>query len=486
MDLNFEGGSLKYFERVCSAVYTCEETTELIVPDAMPDASEVLMADGQTFLRGKEARPNALVISGVSEVTVLYRPEDGGIRQLKLEVPFEGESACAGLKETDPLTACVHLVSAEARILNSRKLLVRTEVCILACAWQPKTLRWAKDTADAALEVKREKRSLFPVTEVTEKTFDLTDTLPLPAGKPPVGELLCCRAGLQQEAADAVGGRLILRGTAFVSAVYLSVSGELAEAGLRSPWSAVLELPPEEGETQCVFTPALTGCSVTLSDGGLEVDLGGVVQAAVHRRVETEYIADAYSAQRELTLETETRTVTVSCSQSEQTDALTVRLEGSKTPRSLTALFADCGKPRQERDLWRVPVTVKALCTGEGGPMLLTGRGEAVCRSLESPVLRIGEVYASVSAAGAEVRTPVIFSGVQEETAELQLVTGAALSDAPAEGTSSAAILLRTLPGDTVWSLGKRKKLPCSAIRSVNGLGEDEEPTPGTLLLLAK
>ena len=62
----------------------------------------------------------------------------------------------------------------------------------------------------------------------------------------------------------------------------------------------------------------------------------------------------------------------------------------------------------------------------------------------------------------------------------------AALSDAPAEGTSSAAILLRTLPGDTVWSLGKRKKLPCSAIRSVNGLGEDEEPTPGTLLLLAK
>lgn len=486
MELNFEGGSLQYYERVCSAAYSCEETTELIVPDTLPDAAEILMADGQTFLRGKEARPGALAISGVSEVTVLYRPEEGGVRQLKLEVPFEGENPCPGLTETDRLTACVHLVSAEARILNSRKLLVRTEVCILACAWQPRELAWAERSPDAALELKMEKRSLFPVTEVTEKTFDLSETLPLPAGKPPAGELLCCRVSLQQEEANPVGGRLILRGTAFLSAVYLSMAGELAEAELRSPWSAVLELPAGDAEVKCVYTPAITGFSASLSEGGIDMDLGGVVQAAVHRRMDAAYISDAYAVERELTVHTESRTLTADCAQLEQTDVLTLRLEGKQTPRSLTALFADCGRPRQEKELWRVPVTVKALCMGESGPVLLTGRGEAVCRSLSAPVLRTGELYASVSAAGAEVRVPVIFSGEQEEQAALSFVTGAELAETEEAPNRLTAVLLRTRPGDTIWALGKRKKLPCSAIRSINGLDENEEPAPGTLLLLAK
>ena len=488
MEVNFAGGSLRYVERVGCAAFVCEETTELIVPELLPDVSEILMADGQTFLRGKEARKNALSVSGVSEVTVLCRPEEGGIRKLRLEVPFEGESACAGLTETDRLAVSVHLMRAEARMLNSRKLAVRTEVCVLASAWSPRTLEWAKDTAAGTeLELKKERYSVFPVTEVTEKTFELSETLPLPAGKPPAGELLYCRAGLQQEEANPVGGRLILRGTVFLSAMYLSLSGEPAEADLRVPWSAVLDTSLEEGEQTCETALALTGLDAELSDGGLRVELGAVAQAAVHTRTELCCISDAYSMSGELTPETEQRSLAAACVRTEQTDVLTLRLEGKRTPRSLTAIFADCGRPRQEKELCRVPVMVKALCAGDGGtPVLLTGSGEAVCRGLTDPAVRTGELYASVTAGGAEVRVPVIFTGVQEEARTLTFVTGATGEETPEGAEGLTAVLLRTRPGDTVWELGKRKRLPCAAIRSVNGLGPEEEPAPGTLLLLAE
>ncbi len=335
--------------------------------------------------------------------------------------------------------------------------------------------------------MKKECSSVFPVTEVTEKVFELSETLPLPAGKPPAGELLYCRASLQQEEANPVGGRLILRGTAFLSAVYLSLSGEPAEADLRMPWSAVLDTAAGEGEQSFETELAITGLDAELSDGGIRVELGGVAQAAVHTRMEIEGIADAYSVSCELSPETEKHSIASACVRSEQTDVLTLRLEGRQPPRSLTAIFADCGRPRQDQELCRVPVTVKAICAGEDGtPMLLTGRGEAVCRGMQNPAVRTGELYASVSAGGAEVRVPVIFTGMQEEMRVLTLLTGASADEKPAGAAEFSAVLLRTRPGDTVWELGKRKRLPCAAIRSVNGLGEDEEPAPGTLLLLAR
>lgn len=488
MEVNFVGSSLKYEERIGELTFTCEETAELVVPDALPDVSEILMADGQSFLRGKEAKKNALVVSGLSEVTVLYCAEDGDLRKLRLEMPFAGENACAGLTETDWLSASVCLMSAEARILNSRKVAVKTEISIRVSAWSPRMLEWAKDAPETeTLELKKETCVAFPVTEVTEKTFEVSDTLPLPAGKPPVGEILYSRAGIQQEEANPVGGRLILRGTAFLSVVYLSLSGETAEADLRMPWSAVLDAASDGEEQSCAVELALTGLHTELNEGGISVDLGGVAQAEVYTRTELCYLTDAYSTAFALTPETQTAKLTGACKRSEQTDVLTLHLEGRQPPRSLTAIFACCGRPRQEKELCRVPVTVKALCAGEDGKtILLTGQGEAVCRGMMNPGFRTGELYASVSSGGAEVRVPVIFSGMQEEIKTLTLLTGAAAEDAPQETGEFTAVLLRTRPGDTVWELGKRKRLPCAAIRSVNGLESDEEPAPGTLLLLAK
>lgn len=374
-------------------------------------------------------------------------------------------------------------------MLNSRKLVVRVIVCIFACAWSPRELNWAKEaSADGAeLEQRHETLRLFPVTRVTEKTFSASELLPLPAGKPAVGEILYHRVSLQKEEANPVGGRLILRGTAFLSVVYLSQNGDPAEAELRAPWSAILEVPETDGERSETVTLAMTGSSAELADGGISFELGGVVQASVRGRTEVRYLSDAYAVGQELSVRTEQREMTASASPFEQTDVLTLTLEGRRQPRSLTAIFADCGKPRRERDEVRVPVTAKALCTDENGmPVLLTGQGEAVCRNPEVSGLRIGEIYAAVSSAGSEVRVPVLFSGEQTETAALSLVTGGELAESKADENRPSAILLRAAPGDTVWSLGKRKRLPCASIRSVNGLPEGAEPAPGTLLLLAK
>ncbi len=141
-----------------------------------------------------------------------------------------------------------------------------------------------------------------------------------------------------------------------------------------------------------------------------------------------------------------------------------------------------------DQETVRVSVAAKALCRMEDGGMeLLTGRGEAVFPGTGCvPEVACGELYASLTASGAEVRVPVRISRERSRAERVTYLTGGAAEEGEEGGPEPAVTLLRAEAGDTVWSLGKRKRVPCAAIRAYNHLEEGEEPAPGTLLLLAK
>lgn len=489
MEIRCKGGSLLYYERILDAAVSREDTREVIVPDSLPDAAEILETCGQTLIRGKDVRSDAVVVSGLSELAVLYRTEDGGLGRLPVDVPFEAELDCPSPGDRLRIVASVRLVSGEARLFNSRKLAVRAEVCVTASVWSPRELEWAEE-AEAegrSLELLRETRTVWPCVEVDERTFTAEDTQPLPNGKPPAESILSVRASLREEEASPVGRKLVVRGSALVTAAYLSEGGEVAQADFRLPWSAFLELP-EEGETDYALTTALTGCSAELGEGGFSFTLGGVAQAALRCRREIRCIADAYGTDFLFRPVFETAVLEGETVRDSGTDTLTLRLESLRKPRSFLDLFAECGRPRMDQETVRVSVAVKALCGMEDGSMeLLTGRGEAVFPGEGSvPEVDCGELYASVTASGAEVRVPVRISRVRSREERVTFLTGGSAEEDGEGGPEPAVTLLRAEEGDTVWSLGKRKRVPCAAIRAYNRLEEGEEPVPGALLLLAK
>ncbi len=489
MEIRCKSGSLLYYERILEAAVTQEDTQEVIVPDSLPDAAEILETCGQTLIRGKDARLNAVAVSGLSELTVLYRTEDGGLGRLPVDVPFEAELACDASGDQLRIVASVRLVSGEARLFNSRKLAVKAEVCVTVALWSPRKLEWAEEaeTEGCSLELYRETKTLWPCVEVDERTFTVEDSQPLPGGKLPAESLLSVRASLQEEEAAPVGRKLVVRGSALVTAVYRSEGGRIAQTDFRLPWSAFLELP-EEGETDYSVTTALTGCSAELGEGGFSFTVGGVVQAVLRCRREICCISDVYGTDLLVRPVFETAVLEGETRRDSGTDELTVRLESLRKPREFLDLFAECGRPRMDQDAARVSVAVKALCVMEdGGTELLTGRGEAVFPGEGGvPEVSCGELYASVTAAGAEIHVPVRFTRSRSKAESVSFLTGGTAEELGAAERGPAVTLLRAETGDTVWSLGKRKRVPCAAIRAYNHLEEGEEPVPGTLLLLAR
>ncbi len=490
MDIRFKGASLQYYERILNTAVSQEDTAEMIVPDALPDVAELLLTDGCSMIRGKDVHRSGVSISGLSELTVLYRAEDGSLGRMPAEIPFETEIGFNVADDASRIAASVRLVSGEARILNSRKLLLRAEVCVTVSVWMPKELRWVSEAAaeDCHVDKKTERCRISSVIALEEKTFTAEDVLSIPAGKNPAEKLLYARASLRQEDAEQVGRKLVVRGSASVTAVYQSTAGDVTSAELRLPWSAFLELPEGESELGWELVTAMTGCSAELTDGGFGLTVGGVIQAVIRSEKEICWIADAYGTNCVFTPAFETAEVDTETVCQTETETAVIRLDSIRKPRSIAFITADCGKPRQEKDTVRLPVSVKALCVMEDGKMeLLTGKGEAGLAGNGSvPEIICGEVFAALSAGGAEARVPVSFRRTVVRRRQLSFLTDAEVSPEKEKPDCPNVILLRASEGDSVWALGKKKGISCDAIRSYNQLSEGEEPQPGMLLLLAR
>ena len=75
LKLEFLTETLQYLRPVLRETKTGEESAETIIPDSIPDVSEVLSASGMAFLRGRElSEGRAAVAAGIS-ASILVQPE---------------------------------------------------------------------------------------------------------------------------------------------------------------------------------------------------------------------------------------------------------------------------------------------------------------------------------------------------------------------------------------------------------------------------
>ena len=493
MEISFESESLRYYERLYSASFTHEETTEMIVPDALPDVGGVLMVEGTALLRGKEANTDSLSVTGVCDLSILYLPEDGGeLQKLTMEAPFSAVTPCPGLTEQGRAVISLRLMNGEARLLNSRKLLVRTEVCINAGVWIPRQLEWNRECrAESGVEILTREYGLLPVTDVTEKTFSAGEVLDLPGGRPEAQEVLSARVSLRTEEMNAVGSKLILRGAARIGVFYLSARGEAGEAELQLPWSLILELEEDGADQRYEVTTAVTGFRVApAEEGGIMAELGAVAQAVVRSRRSIRCVADAYGIGQELDTRVETVRMETGGEVLETGESVRLQLEAQKNMGRVVHICIGVGRPRSENGEYRAAVQAKALCLGEGGGWTaLSGRGDAVCPGESSAAMTVeaGEPYGSVNGRGVEVRVPVNYRCPRWETGEVRVLTGAESVQETGTGERQPAIsVILTREGDSVWSLGKANRVSCAGIRQVNGLEAEEEPAAGSLILVLR
>ena len=270
MELVFQEKQLDYLGRVLDQTVTQELTAEVIVPDSCADADRVVDAFGTLLVRAEECTAGSASVSGEVQAGILFVTEDGRLERLETVIPFSARRGWEGEQSDCRLQCVCRLCSVDARLVHSRKLLVRAGVsCTLTVyAAFARTLHDFPEPAPT-LQLRRKRLPLRLPRGLGEKSFSLNEEIEIPASKPPVERLLKCVYALDTAERKTIGNKAVFKGRLTVHILYEAPDGSLQRQETELPFSQFAELEQDLDEGDLTVFLALTSAE-TEPDGQLD------------------------------------------------------------------------------------------------------------------------------------------------------------------------------------------------------------------------
>ena len=311
MELVFQEKQLDYLGRVLDQTVTQELTAEVIVPDSCADADRVVDAFGTLLVRAEECTAGSASVSGEVQAGILFVTEDGRLERLETVIPFSARRGWEGEQSDCRLQCVCRLCSVDARLVHSRKLLVRVGVSCTLTVYAAFTLT-LHDFPEPAptLQLRRKRLPLRLPRGLGEKSFSLNEEIEIPASKPPVERLLKCVYALDTAERKTIGNKAVFKGRLTVHILYEAPDGSLQRQETELPFSQFAELEQDLDEGDLTVFLALTSAE-TEPDGQLDcrrllLSAGILAQCTVCGEQPVELIEDAYCLDAELKPQWET------------------------------------------------------------------------------------------------------------------------------------------------------------------------------------
>lgn len=499
MELAFEKNAVDHLQKLVCQVVNQEETAETVVPDSLPDVGRIVGCWGVPVIRSKEWRQSGMGVAGGVTAWVLYVPEDESApRQVAVYLPFTMKWDFPPTEQEGQMQVSCRLRSIDARMVNSRKILVRASLSCRGEAFCPgQAVFYTLESPPKELEVLRQRLPLQLPTELTEKSFLLDEELELPGGTPAVSQIVAYQIQPALSDAKVLGEKAVFKGSCSLHFLYMTPEDRLAVWDFELPFSQYTELArtyDQEEELQAELV--MTGVEVTADEDGrrLRLKCSIVAQCLVLARQTVDLVQDLYSLRHTVTPQVQA----IPMKNRLDRQQLREQAEGSFPLNSGTlvdsTVLPDHPKLRREgaEMLVEAPVTCSILYYDEAG--LLQGRSvHSACQSrirlaegctCEAACQISGPVQWSVGGGSATVRAGLEVTVDSFGSSDLEMITGAELSEAAKPDPDRPSLIIRApLPDATLWDLAKASGSTVEAIRGANHLTQDV-PNPEKLLLI--
>ena len=495
MEVNLKRESIQYCTPVYSDTIRREETLETVVPDTLPDVARILDTDAAVYLRSKALQQGRIQIEGSVRCTMLYIGEDSERPQkIEADMPVSFSSEAGDAADGDALAVNVCISSADARLINTRKIQFRVSVCAAAAVFRTVTAELPAEAEQTpGLYTLTETKSVSFLTGIEEKSFLVSDEAELPAGCPPMERLLYCSHTETVEELKQVGEKMILQGTVRLDALYLTAEDDAPQhQSFRVPFSQILDMPNGKAELSTVILTS-GGCYVeplSGSDGitALHLELHLCAQTLCRSETEIRYIADAYSLKCGCTLKTDTIRTLNTPQPTVLRQSLRESVEAPDAPKEILYTRVTAAFPGRTENGVAENVCIRILYRTQRGSIASMTRTVPLtfdCGVPSSAVLpevpRFGDIYAAAGESAIEIRCPAELTVDVSDSAELTYVNAMELSDnaSDPDGECPSLIVIR-LGADSLWSVAKKYHSTCDLIESAN----PGAVNPGDLILI--
>lgn len=498
MELIFETKTADYLREVFSSVIAQEESGESIVPDSHPDVGQILQTFGTVVLRGKECRNGSIHLSGGVQAGVVYEPEDHSApRSLQAYLPFSVRMEHPAITESTEVHAVCRIRHIDAKVIHSRKILVRVSLCGGVTGYEPAQQTFSLSPAEPVdLQLRSAVYPIVRPVEFAQRQFPMAEEIELPEGQAPMKELCRSQVDLELTESRLLGSKAIFKGNALVRLLYLTEDEELATWSCQLPFSQYVELQREYEEQEVQVDLALAELHMEDTSGQgrrLLADLQILAQCTVVGQEQLEVLEDGYSLHHTFT--PNWQQVEAAGRLDRQTMQETVRTPVEVPVKSVIDTQVCLSDPTVTWEDGQLVVTLPAVanilyCDPEEEIRGTTARMEISCRTAGAeqcqwhPMARlVGEAFAVPAGEGLEVRCTVEFTVDTVARQTYQTLLGGQLSDERLNTADRPSVILRPMgTGESLWSLAKACCSTPEAIREANDL-TDGETVQGMLLI---
>lgn len=499
MELEFQQTAVNFLEKSVNQIQNQEETLETVIPDSMPDADRILGCWGVPVIRSKEWRSGGMALNGGVEARVLYLPpEDETPQLMEAYLPFSIKWEQPLGEEEGRMRHDCRIRSMDARIINSRKILVRANLTARGEAFQEtQEISYALREKPQDLEVLEEDYPLLLPVEMTEKTFLMDEDLDLPGTCPSVSRLV--RVSMQPEMTDqkVMGGKAVFKGIMLLHILYLSPESKLCTWDFDVPFSQYAELNQmydEEEELQTALLLSALDVAAEEDPHRLRLRASVLAQCMVVARRNMRLLRDAYSLRRPITPQT------VELGAQSRLDHQFIRRQGEFSANVGNVSVIDAAMylefPRTqrigERAKVEAPFTVHMLYTDENGKLQShIGNGTVECETklaegcrLEADAAPDGRLQWSAGGGSCTLRGGITVTADSFVQNQIPAICGMGLGEEQPPNPERPSVIVR-MPGQdgSLWELAKSCGSTVNAIRDANRL-ETDSLQPNRMLLI--
>ncbi len=499
MELQFEPRPLHYLCKVLQETKCQEETIETIVPDSYPDVQQMLCGSAFAAVRSKECHTGCVTVSGGIQAKTMYMAEgETTPRCLEAYLPFHVKVESAGLTESAQTMFRVWVRNVDVRMLNSRKIVIRVNLCWELTAYDrcEETLYDLREKPEE-LQTNMVEYTLPLPVETAQRDFQMTEKMSFPAARPLVGDVYRFMPRLELTEKRLAGNKAVFKGVACFKTLYGTEGGTLATQEMEIPFSQYCELSNVYEEDEMDLQLLLSGCEterMLMPEGEtLSVTLQILAQCVVKQKKTVQMVQDAYCIGGDLSprwsqyafqnrLDRQAVSTTVRESR-EMNVADVVQVWTTQEPVQ-TARVADGMQIT-------APVNVSVLYLDGAGEYHYTGFRSEVTEKIslhEKATCHVqadvsGDVTAIPAGGGLELRYPVLMTLESYADETYRCLCGGEMQMWEEKKKNRPAVIARrTRSGETLWDIAKASGTTVEKIRRANHL--DADATEAGVLLI--
>ena len=299
---------------ISDGAYVQEEMLETIVPDVNPDVLRIVWASSDVCVKEKLLQTGKLRASGEVRSRIFYTAEgDATVWQVEGVTPFACAFDVEEAMADDTLFAICDTVSAQATLVNPRKLSVKTRFSMQTKIYRAQEIEFIEgvecDDADG-VNTLVEQTSPLVLVGIHERKIAMNEELRLSGPDVSAADRLYrTEVSFVTEDQRVLTNKIMLRGTATVKALTISEKGGyLGQHVYNLPFSQIVECDNTDPGDDVAVTYALMQKDIRMTTGAdgapmLECSLAATAQALVNRRVNVNVMTDLYSTAYDSTYE---------------------------------------------------------------------------------------------------------------------------------------------------------------------------------------